>query len=266
MRSRRWAVRTPAESQPDYGKGDKSAVMPLGDPEDVAGGTGFNDAREIGQGVWRDRILPSQTRWYKVPVGWGQQLRYDVEFANEPTVERAPGTSGASGNWSYGATDVFTPARAPVGGGSTEFGQRTVYDGRPAALKMGTVPVSWTNRYEHHPDVIPVHQDGAYYIAATLGSRAAEIAENPQVGVVLRVAVLGEAKSGPQYGAPVAVMKPATRADGAGTGGAGWTGTMTAMVAGGAAVLIAGIVSALVRTRAARGGNSRTDTTWGRAR
>ncbi|MFI0978030.1 hypothetical protein ACH4SP_13660 [Streptomyces sp. NPDC021093] len=49
-------------------------------------GTGFNDARQIGTGVWRDRILLSQTLWYKVPAGWGQQVRHDVEFANEPTV------------------------------------------------------------------------------------------------------------------------------------------------------------------------------------
>ncbi|WP_338671459.1 VWA domain-containing protein [Streptomyces sp. SCSIO 30461] len=257
---------TPAESRPDYGKGGKDATLPLGDPDDVAGGTGFNDAREIGPGVWRDRILPSQTLWYKVPVGWGQQLRYDVEFANEPTVD------GITGNWSYGATEVFTPARAPVGGGTTEFTQQTIYRGQPAVLKMGTVPVSWTNRYENHPNVIPVHQGGDFHIAVTLGARAAEIAENPQIGVVLRVAVLGEAKSGPQYDAPVVAdkgNKQATREDGGGTDGAGWISTTTAMVAGGAAVvLITGFAFAFLRVRTARGRNrtSRTGTTWGRDR
>lgn len=36
----------------------------------------------------------------------------------------------------------------------------------------------------------------------TLGAKAAEIAANPQIGVVLRVAVLGDELAGPQHGAP----------------------------------------------------------------
>ncbi|WP_351230242.1 VWA domain-containing protein [Streptomyces sp. NPDC002133] len=256
----------PARSQPEYGKGGKEAALPLGDPKDVSGGTGFNDARELGQGVWRDRVLPAQTLWYKVPVGWGQQLRYDVEFANEPTLER-----GFSSTLSYGATEVYTPTRAPVGGGTAEFVPQTVYNGRPAALKMGTVPVSWTNRHETHPNVIPVHDKGDFYIAVTLGAQAAEIAENPEIGVVLRVAVMGDEKAGPQHDAPPRARKAdkggdsATRADSGGTGGAGWTGTATAAAAGGAVVLIAGLV--LVRARATRHrASTGTDTTRGSAR
>ncbi|MER6995379.1 VWA domain-containing protein [Streptomyces sp. NPDC000410] len=239
----------PAESQPEYGKGGKEAALPLGDPKDVTGGTGFNDARELGPGVWRDRVLPSQTLWYKVPVGWGQQLRYDVEFANEPTTE------GGSSVRSYGSTEVYTPTRAPVGGGTGEFSPETTYNGRPAAVRMGTVPVSWTNRHESHPNVVPVHDEGDFYIAVTLGAQAAEIAENPQIGVVLRVAVLGEERAGPQHDAPVLAKKgdkqgdSASRADSDGTGGAGWTGTAIAAAAGGAVVLIAGLVLVVVRTR-----------------
>ncbi|MFK4224554.1 VWA domain-containing protein [Streptomyces sp. NPDC019890] len=238
---------TPAQSQPEYGDGGKAAQLPTGDPRDVAGGTGFNDAREIGQGVWRDKVLPSQTLWYRVPVGWGQQLRYDVEFANEPTVD------GASSVWSYGATQVFTPGRAPVGGGTGEFSPQSVYNGRPMALKMGTVPVAWTNRHESHPNVVPVHTKGGFYIAVTLGAKAAEIAENPQIGVLLRVAVLGDELSGPQHDAPPLAKKgdkqgdSAAREDSTAAAGAGWSGTATAAAAGGAVVLIAGLVLVLVR-------------------
>lgn len=249
---------TPAQSQPEYGKGDKDAPLPTGDPRDVTGGTGFNDAKEIGQGVWRDKVLPSQTLWYKVPVGWGQQLRYDVEFANEPTVE------GSSSVWSYGATQVFTPGRAPLGGGTGEFSPRAIYNGRPMALEMGTVPVAWTNRHESHPNVVPVHAKGGFYIAVTLGAKAAEIAENPQIGVVLRVAVMGDELAGPQHNAPVLANKAdkkgdsAARADSEATGGAGWTGTTIAAAAGGAVILIAGLVLVLVRRKPATGA---TDTT-----
>ncbi|MFI1394468.1 VWA domain-containing protein [Streptomyces sp. NPDC020681] len=264
---------TPAQSQPEYGEGDKDASLPTGDPRDVTGGTGFNDAKEVGQGVWRDKVLPSQTLWYKVPVGWGQQLRYDVEFANEPTVK------GSSSVWSYGATQVFTPGRSPVGGGTGEFSPQTVYNGRPMALEMGTVPVAWTNRHESHPNVVPVHTRGGFYIAVTLGAKAAEIAENPQIGVVLRVAVLGRELAGPQHDAPPAAQQAdnkadnkgdsAARADSGANGGAGWSGTVIAATAGGAVILIAGLALVLVRRRSGGTATSRitdntTDTTTSR--
>ncbi|MDT9690850.1 VWA domain-containing protein [Streptomyces sp. P9(2023)] len=260
---------TPAQSQPEYGAGGKDAVLPTGDPKDVRGGTGFNDARELGRGVWRDRLLPSQTLWYKVPVGWGQQLRYGVEFANEPTGE------GSSSTISYGGTQVYTPARHPVGGGTGEFSSRTSYTGRPAALGMGTVPVAWTNRYESHPDVVPVHTTGGFYIAVTLGAQAAEIAENPRIAMVLRIAVIGEELSGPAHGAAsvAAAGNPDKRgessvaADSGGTGGAGWTVTEAAAAGGAAVVLIAGVVFLVRRVRGgaqggARGGTA-TDTRRG---
>lgn len=47
---------------------------PTGEAERVGGGTGFNDAARTGTGVWKDRILPGQTVFYRVPVDWGQQL------------------------------------------------------------------------------------------------------------------------------------------------------------------------------------------------
>ncbi|MGW1846558.1 hypothetical protein [Streptomyces sp. NPDC001966] len=188
-------------------------MLPSGDPRDVRGGTGFNDAEEIGPGVWRDRILPAQTLWYEVPAGWGRQVRHDVEFANGATVER-----GASITYSYGATQLFMPARFPLAGGG-EFSPTTLYGGRPAA-------------------------------------RAADIARNPQVGVVLRVSVLGDEPAGPQRNAPVAAKKadkkgnPITAGDSGGTGGAGWTGIAAAAGAGAVVVVIAGLV--FVRGRRGR--------------
>ncbi|MFC8234053.1 VWA domain-containing protein [Streptomyces sp. NPDC057284] len=252
---------TPAASEPEYGVGGRSAALPSGDPRDVRGGTGFNDAEELGRGVWRDRILPSQTLWYKVPAGWGQQVRYDVEFANEPTVEKAS-------SYSYGATQLFTPARFPVGGGG-EFTSTAMYDGRPAAIRMGSVPVAWTNRYEYRSTVQPVHTRGEFYISVTLGARAAEIAENPQVGVVLRVSVLGDERVGPEHGAPVVGKnadneadkrgKSPSAADSDGRGGAGWTGIAAAAGAGAVVVVIAALVFVRSRRRSA------TQTTRGSA-
>ncbi|MFD9540365.1 VWA domain-containing protein [Streptomyces sp. NPDC060022] len=244
---------TPAQSRPEYGDGGKEAALPSGDPREVRGGSGFNDARALAQGVWRDRILPSQTLWYKVPAGWGQQVRYDVEFANEPTVE------GVSSTYSYGGTRLFTPARFPVAG-SGEFSSTAMYNGRPAAIRMGSVPVAWTNRYESRSEVQPVHAGGDFYIAVTLGAKAAEIAESPRIGVVLRVAVLGDALAGPQHGAPASTRKSGdskaddsgkspVAADSSGSGGAGWTGIATVAGAGAVVALIAGLVCVRSRRR-----------------
>ncbi|MFJ6410310.1 VWA domain-containing protein [Streptomyces hydrogenans] len=249
----------PVQSEAEYGAGGPKAALPAGEPRDVRGGTGFNDARELATGVWRDRLLPAQTRWYKVPVGWGQQLRYDVEFGNEPTV------GDAGGVLSYGGTEVYTPARQPVGTGTGVFTSRTTYTGRPAALRMGTVPVAWTNRYEPDPNVTAVHLPGAHYIAVTLGADAARIARDPEIGFVLRIAVLGDEKAGPEHHARVVAPKDAKDpgesgpgADTGGASGAGWSGTTALAVGGGALLLLAGV---LLGVRRARGGARVTDTT-----
>ncbi|MCT2589187.1 VWA domain-containing protein [Streptomyces sp. N2-109] len=256
---------TPAQSQPEYGAGGKEAELPTGAPEDIEGGTGFNDAKEIGKGVYRDKLLPAQTRWYKVPVGWGQQLRYDAEFANEPTLD------DGAGEFSFVRTAAYSPSRAPLS--SSEFTQQKLYTGEPTAVSLGSVPVSWTNRYEIAGSVTPVHRDGDYYIAVTLGADAVEIAENTAIGVVLRVDVKGREKTGPQHNAPVKAAD-GKQGDGGGDGGAGedgggdegtaatgadddsagWTGPVVAAVAGGTGIaLLAGLAFAYARAR--RGNN-----------
>ncbi|MFJ9612742.1 vWA domain-containing protein [Streptomyces noursei] len=238
---------TPAQSSPEYGAGGKNAELPTTAPKDVTGGTGFNDARPLSAGVWRDQILPAQTLWYKVPVSWGQQLRYDVEFANEPRSE-------GSSHTSFGSTQVYTPFRAPVGSGTGVFNPQVPYNGRPASLSMGTVPVSWTNRYETHPNVIPVHAKGDFYIAVTLGARAAQVAQDPRIGVVLRVAVLGRAKAGPEAGA-AAIKGQAPDGDSGPTTdsatGGGWSGLRVAGVSVGVVgvLMLAGLGTAYARAR-----------------
>ncbi len=243
----------PAASATGYGAAGPSADLPTGEPEDIAGGTGFNDAAELGPGVWRDRLLPAQTRWFTVPVGWGQQLRYRVEIGNEPTHE------GGSDS-SYVRTAAYAPHRAPIGRG--EFTVDRAYRGEPLAVDLGTVPVTWTNRYESGAAASPVRFGGDYYIAVSLGPEAVSIARNAAVGVVLRVDVLGEELSGPEHGAsPLAGADEADEAEGAGTeagddtvtaadssggDGAGWAGPLLAALSGAAGVLL--VAAAVVGT------------------
>jgi Ca-activated chloride channel family protein len=53
-----------------------------------------------------------------------------------------------------------------------------------------------------------VHSGGEFYISVTLGAQAAEIAENAQIGMVLRVSVLGDERAGPEHHAAVLAGKP----------------------------------------------------------
>lgn len=243
---------TPGASATDHGDAAKDAPLPSGSPKDVMGGTGFNDAKKLGTGVWRDTLLPAQTRWYRVPVGWDQQLRYTAEFGNEPTKEG----SGSS----FVRSQTYNPHRLRVRQHS-DFTDRVNYRGDPTAVSSVTVPVAWTNRYETQERVTPVRVNGDYYIAVSLGAEAAELAENTAIGVVLRVDVKREAKAGPAHDAPPAkdagkagddgAERDGTRANGAEDGeGGGWSGTTVAAVAGGtSAALLAGLAVAYTVSR-----------------
>ncbi|MER5356696.1 hypothetical protein [Streptomyces sp. NPDC002785] len=98
-----------------------------------------------------------------------------------------------------------------------------------------------------------------------LGARAADIAENPQIGVVLRVSVLGDELAGPEHHASAVAEKTDKKGnsisaeDSSGTGGAGWTGIGAAAGAGAVVVVIAGLVFVRGRRRRA------TQTTRGSA-
>ncbi|WP_016906169.1 vWA domain-containing protein [Streptomyces xiaopingdaonensis] len=224
----------PAGAQTELGAAaGPQARLPQAQPKKVRGGTGFNDARKVTSGVWRDTLVPAQTRWYRVPAGWGQQVRYDVEFSNEPTVE------GHSSERSRIATDLYSPNRFPIDNDSALDGSGR-YDGRPARLSAGTVPVSWANRYESDKQVRAVNTDGEYYLAVTLGPDAAKIAENPEIGIVLRLDVKGKAKSGPQHEAAADTSNAAGDDSAADDGGRG-RGTVAAVAGGAGAVLLGGL-------------------------
>ncbi|MEW2432742.1 hypothetical protein AB0952_00875 [Streptomyces caniferus] len=136
-----------------------------------------------------------------------------------------------------------------------------------ASLSRGTVPVAWSNRYRSHLDVIPVHRNGDFPLAVTLGAKASEVARQPQMGVVLRIAVLGKEKSGPQAGASAirADVPPSdsrASADGTPDGGGGWsTGRVVAVAIGGVGVLLmAGLAASYGRARGKpRAGSGNSD-------
>lgn len=259
----------PAQSETEYGSGGADARLPTAVPRDTEGGTGFNDATELAPGVWRDRLLPARTRWYKVSVGWGQQLRYRVELANAPTLPDGSSTSATESTsaTSHLAARTYAPGRRPVPAGS-EFDEDRRYTGQPTAVDNGTVPVSWTNRWEHRAHVRPVCTHGYYHIAVSLGPDAALLTGDTEVGVVLRISVIGTEKTGPQHGAGAvpsaegraeggnrrAAADGRTRGDGApddraADRAAGRPATGIAVTAAGGVVLLAAAVLGYLRLR-----------------
>ncbi|MBY8881368.1 hypothetical protein [Actinacidiphila acidipaludis] len=184
----------PAGARTDYG----TPPAPLtGTPKDVTGGSGFNDATRLTPGVWRDHLLPARTRWYTVHVGWGQQLSYAAEFGNQPV----PSGTSVAAQGTFVSTAAYAPGRLPVQDASDARGDRS-YDGSPVSVGLGTVPVTWTNRWVDGEHAQAVHDAGDYTIAVSLGPEGAWAARATAVGVVLRVQVTGQELAGPQYQAP----------------------------------------------------------------
>ena len=53
--------------------GKNADEVSISNPKAITGGSGFNDAVEITEGSYSDKIVPGEFRMYKIPVKWGQR-------------------------------------------------------------------------------------------------------------------------------------------------------------------------------------------------
>ncbi|MFI0712695.1 hypothetical protein ACH4SK_19030 [Streptomyces inhibens] len=180
---------TPA--QPGDGTWSTATPAPPTDPTKRAarGGTGFNDAGSVASGVWKDRIRPGETHFYRVPVDWGQRLNLSAELPNASSeatdfVARALGLS------------VYNPARGAVG--DANF---VSYRGKPAAARAFTAPVDYGNRFNPTGSVSAMRFAGWYYIEVSLHADAVQYFPRG-ADLTLRVDVRGNPKAGPGYTKP----------------------------------------------------------------
>ncbi|TJZ50173.1 hypothetical protein FCH28_22960 [Streptomyces piniterrae] len=182
---------TPAK--PGDGSWSTATPAPRTDPtkRSAKGGTGFNDAGSVASGVWKDRIRPGETRFYRVPVDWGQRLNLSAELPN--------GTSG-NGSSAYVSNalglGVYNPARGLVSADSF-----VSYSGKPATAPAFTAPVDYGNRFNSTDSVKAMRFAGWYYLEVTLNPDAAQYFRKG-TDFTLRVDVRGEAKAGPGYAKP----------------------------------------------------------------
>ncbi|MFI5658147.1 hypothetical protein [Streptomyces sp. NPDC051684] len=164
------------------------AALPSGAGARRSGGTGFNDARALTSGAWKDRIGPGQSHFYRVPVDWGQQLAIGAELDGS-TDDRARGTV-------QGALDMelYNPARAPVATKGAAYPGGT----KPAAFEP-LPPVAYGNRLLSRGDEAATGLAGWYWLKVTLNPAMAQKTGAGGLGMTLRVAVDGEAKQAPDY-------------------------------------------------------------------
>ncbi|WP_051722620.1 hypothetical protein [Streptomyces albus] len=244
-------------------------AVPGGLPRQAGGGTGFNDAAAIGKGVWRDRLEPGETLFYRVPVDWGRRLGVTAELDGAEPVGSAPHLGSGL------LLRLHNTARAPV------HEQGAAFDGRPRTLGFTTAPAAFGHRFSGAAKTGEMRFAGWYYLSVGLTPEAAGHLEGG-LDLTLRLSLEGEPRPGPAYDGDAAAAgfavtgedreraaeerPPATErtgadgdGDGAGAGTGGGNGALRAVgIAGvGAGTLL--LLGLAVWTLAARRGGDRAE-------
>ncbi|MFI8927187.1 hypothetical protein ACIG3E_05795 [Streptomyces sp. NPDC053474] len=235
-------------------------VPPAGPARPRAGGSSFSTAKALDRGVWGDGVEPGRTRYYRVPVDWGQRLSATVEVGGARGTGVSGGIGGSGGSDGSGRSrgsgagggaasreyvtsalvvSVFNPARGPVDD------MDTAYDGRQKSATLPTLPpVAYENRYAPISRVAGVRFAGWYYLAVSLDPDVGARFGDGAVGLTLRVGVFGERRPGPAY---AGAARPAdafgvterdeAAARGGASGGPGGRGAAAAAGTGGDAAM-----------------------------
>lgn len=157
-----------------------------GAAETREGGTSFNDATALEQGVWRDGVGAGQTLFYRVPVDWGQQLYATAEL------DGAVSGDGFLGNALV--MSLYNPVRAFVEDADTG------YDGTATSAVLEPLPsVAHENRYAVDDRVNGMRFAGWYYLAVHLGAKVADKFGEGPFELTLRVRLSGTGRAGPVY-------------------------------------------------------------------
>ncbi|WP_327253839.1 hypothetical protein [Streptomyces sp. NBC_01244] len=166
-----------------------SPTLPGSDAAARSGGTGFNDARALDTGVWSDELRPGQTRFYRVPLDWGQQLGLAAELsAGKPTKDSGYASPGLS-------VSLYSPYRSLIDA------EDTSYDGKQAGLTLPrTAPVAYENRFASDRKVGAVRVAGWYYVAVTMAGKVGEFTQEAvPVPLTLRTQIIGTPGKAPAY-------------------------------------------------------------------
>ncbi|MBW1601795.1 hypothetical protein JJV70_06655 [Streptomyces sp. JJ66] len=166
---------------------EEAPTPPSGPAEQARGGTSFNDAGAIGTGVWKDRLHAGESRFYRVPVDWGQRLSARLELPNTALAEDA-----STGYLSDGfGLQVYNPVR-----GQLHDEGFASYRGKQTATELLTAPVDYGRRFADEGRGSSMA--GWWYVQVTLHQDLAAFFPDG-APVTLRTVVAGEAKEPPAY-------------------------------------------------------------------
>ncbi|MFJ4712922.1 hypothetical protein [Streptomyces sp. NPDC088785] len=180
---------TPVPSAGPRGWSSASVQPPSGTGAQRSGGTGFNDARALSDGAWRDRVGPGQSHFFRVPVDWGQQLSVEADLGVS-----AGGSAREAEVDDAFDVQLYNPARAPVA--ARDAG----YAGGAASVAFDPLPpVAYENRYTARDDHAAMRFAGWYYLKVTVNPAVAQKVGDRAPVVTLRVTVAGDAARPPDY-------------------------------------------------------------------
>jgi hypothetical protein len=170
---------------PAFGSASPTPLT-TGTARQAAGGPGIETAAAVRTGIWKDRVLPGETRFYKIPVDWGQQATVFADFSS------AQVTDGSAFTIAGVRLSAYSPVRQYIDGTDGS------YQGTPTSLVEQLAPVAYANRTSPDEDVQAVRYAGWYYFAVTVHPDVAKAVKGA-VSVTLRVQVKGAALAAPAY-------------------------------------------------------------------
>ncbi|MER5257406.1 MULTISPECIES: hypothetical protein [unclassified Streptomyces] len=167
------AARSPRPSAPD------------GSPTPVEGGAGFAVAARVREGAVTGEITPGQSRFYRVPVDWGQRLTADAELAGQ---KKGPYVANGL------SVTVYNPARMKVEGTSTS------YHGQPATAGLDALPpVAYENRSDRERKTAAMRFPGWYFVQVTASPELAPTWGRKPLRLTVHLDIEGSARKRPVY-------------------------------------------------------------------
>ncbi|MFD9428569.1 MULTISPECIES: hypothetical protein [unclassified Streptomyces] len=176
----------PTEAPENWPSASPEAITEAGKKR--TGGSGYYEATSLDSGEWKDTIAPGQTRFYQVPVDWGQQIYATAKLSNSPT-----DSDEFVGNALSLSLD--NPAQGHVDGATLS------YSGRPASAALDPLPpVAYENRFDFSTDVNAMRFAGWYYLSVSLSPAVAKSYGKDPILLTLSVQVKNKAKTSPYEG------------------------------------------------------------------
>ncbi|MFJ9622813.1 hypothetical protein [Streptomyces sp. NPDC101181] len=158
---------------------------PAGQPRERSGGAGYSEATGLETGRWKDSVAPGQTRFYRVPVDWGQQVYATARLANS-----TDGTTEFVGNALTLSLD--NPAQGHVTEASLS------YSGRPASASLRPLPpVDHSNRFASSTQGGAMRFAGWYYLSVSLSPKLEKTYGSEPIRLELAVEVKNDAEKSP---------------------------------------------------------------------